>query len=368
MTPPRSIMGSIVHAPLLRAAWPRRILFIILILVCLLLTFFPERYRAAVTLTPTDPASQGLSGALGQLGAINSVFGNQAAVEVALKVARSVSVRETAGQQLKLRERMHFGSDIAMYRWMEDAVTIRTLRGGIIQYEVFSKDAELARDIVGAYAAATQTRLSQISRRQTEYKRDVLVKLVGDASDRLGRARAAFNDFRLQNRYANPGFDISEIGKQIPMLQEQIKRKQVELNAARQFGTDENLQVKQILAQIGALQGQLNQAQATSPQQQNSVGKIVETSTQAEKLQRDLSIAQSLYDSYFRYLEGTSVEDLTSTASVRILEPPFIDTARQIDYRFAALALALAMLLVAIEFYRVRPPTGDRVVVRETYA
>ena len=230
-------------------------LFIVLILASLLLTFFPERYRAAVTLTPTDPASQGLSGALGQLGAINSVFGNQAAVEVALKVARSVAVRETAAQQLKLRERMHFGTDIDMYRWMEDAVTIRTLRGGIIQYEVFSKDAELARDIVSAYAAATQTRLSQISRRQTEYKRDVLVKLVGDASDRLGRARAAFNEFRLQNRYANPGFDIGEIGKQIPMLQEQIKRKQVELNAARQFGTDENLQVKQILAQIGALQG-----------------------------------------------------------------------------------------------------------------
>ena len=53
---------------------------------------------------------------------------------------------------------------------------------------------------------------------------------------------------------------------------------------------------------------------------------------------------------------------------MRILEPPFIDTARQIDYRFAALALALAMLLVAIEFYRARPPAGDRVVVRETYA
>ena len=79
-------------------------------------------------------------------------------------------------------------------------------------------------------------------------------------------------------------------------------------------------------------------------------------------------IAQGLYDGYMRYLEGTSVEDLTSTATIRVLEPPFIDTKRQIDYRFASIALALALLLAAIEFYRLRPPVTDRVIIRETYA
>ena len=361
-------MTSIVHAPVMRSALARRVSFLILIVLFSLLSLFPERYRAAVTLTPTDPASFGLGGALGQLGAINSVFGNQTAVEVALKVASGVKVREAAAIKSKLAQRKHFDSDLDMYRWLQQKVTIRSLRGGIITYETFLGDPALGRDIVAAYAAATQERLSQIAQGQTEYKRDVLVKLVSDASNRLARARGAFNAFRLQTRYGNPEQAIEAIGERVPVLEASIKAKQVQLNAARQFGTDDNLLVRQILAELGALQGQLKQAQATNPAEQNSVGRVVSASTEAERLARELGFAQTLYDSYVRYLEGTGVEDMTSTASVRILEAPFVDTERQIDWRFGSLAIGLALLLAAIEFYRVRPPVGDRRIVRETYA
>lgn len=91
-------------------------------------------------------------------------------------------------------------------------------------------------------------------------------------------------------------------------------------------------------------------------------------SRRGEQLLRDVQIAQSLYDNYMKFLEGTSVEDMTSTASVRVLEPPYIDTARQVNWTFLALALALSLLWAAIEFYRLRPAVGERVIVRDTYA
>jgi hypothetical protein len=116
------------------------------------------------------------------------------------------------------------------------------------------------------------------------------------------------------------------------------------------------------------LRAQLAQVETTNISQDDSVGRAVASSTQALRLDRELRIAQSLYDSYMRFLEGTSVEDLTSTANVRVLEAPFVDTERQINWPFAAAALALTLLLAAIEFYRLRPPVGDRVIVRETYA
>ena len=368
MTPRRTIIGTIVTLPVARSPWTLRAVLAVLLAILLFLSFFPERHRAAVTLTPTDPTMLGLSGTLGQLGAFNSVFGNQTAVEVALKVGRSYQVRDIVARQLDLRRRLNFPNDLAMHRWLEREVTIRSLRGGIIQFETTLKDPKLAYQLVDAYSAASRERLAQIARSQTEYKRNVLVRLVTDASNRLARAKGAYDRFRLQNEAIIPELALQNENAQIPMLEAAIRAKQVELQTARQFGTDENVTVQQIIAQISALQSQLAAARATNPVQRDSLGRAVYVSRRGEQLFREVQIAQSLYDNYMKFLEGTSVEDMTSTASVRVLEPAHVDTARQVNWSFLALAMALALLWAAIEFYRLRPPVGERQVVRTTYA
>ena len=356
----RTFIGTLVRAPVLRDAWLGRAAIAVVIAVLLVFSFFPERHRGAVTLTPTDPTSLGLSGTLGQLGALNSVFGNQAALEVALKIGNSIAVREIVGKQLRLMDRLDFENPIAMHRWLEENITIRSLRGGIVLIETLNSDAVLAKDLVGAYASAIQDELAKISRRQTEYKRDVLIQLVTESSERLARARGAYDTFRLRSRYADPDTSLDAMSSQVPRLQASIRAKEVELNAARQFATDDNMSVRQILAELGALRRQLAEAEATSPSQRDSVGRAVAASTQAERLERELNIAQRLYDSYMRFLEGTAVEDLTSTASVRLLEQPFIDTERQVNWGPLAAAIALFLLWAAMEFYRLRPPVGER--------
>jgi uncharacterized protein involved in exopolysaccharide biosynthesis len=368
MTPPRSIISTIVHAPILREAWPRRASFAVLIAVAILLTFVPERHRAAVTLTPTDPQSLGLSGTLGQLGAINNVFGNQAAVEVALRVARSEQARTLVIKRLKLTDRLSQKDLIKLHRWLEDEVEIRSLRGGIVLIEMQNRDAALARDIVAAFADATQARLAEISRRQTAYKREVLVKLVNDASSQLSLAQARYDQFRLTNRTPSPRTAVDAVGLRLPQLEAEIKAKQVELAAARQLYTDDNIIVRQRSAELAALQRQLQEVRATTPTDETSVGRAVVSSSQLFKLERDLTIARALYDSYLRYLQGTAVEDLTSTANIRVLEPPFVDTERQLYLPAAAAAVALFLLCLAIEFYRLRPAVGDRLLLRERHA
>jgi uncharacterized protein involved in exopolysaccharide biosynthesis len=365
---PPSLIGRSAALRIFSRFSYRAAIFGTLIAICIVFSFFPERHRAAVALTPSDPNSLGLGGALGQLGAVNSVFGNQAAVEIALKVGNSDLVRDTVAEKLNLMQRMKFHDRIEMQRWLHGHVDIRSLRGGILLIETYNSDPQLARDLVAAYSEATQLRLAEINRRQTEYKRDVLVKLVKDASNQLADAQKAYDTFRLRTRYADPEQAMEAIGARIPVLEAAIKAKEVQLNAARQFATDNNMTVRQLVAERDALVRQLAQARATNPTQLNSVGRVVQASTEAERLQRELAIARTLYIGYLRYLEGTSVEDLTSIATVRVLEPPFIDTQRQIDYRFAALAMALTLLWLAIEFYRLRPAEGDRIYVRETHA
>jgi len=71
-------------------------------------------------------------------------------------------------------------------------------------------------------------------------------------------------------------------------------------------------------------------------------------------------LAKNLYLVYGRYLEGTSVEDLTSNASLRIIEPPYIDTSRQFNLIPLALAALIVLIGFAIEFYSLRPPLERR--------
>jgi uncharacterized protein involved in exopolysaccharide biosynthesis len=360
-SPPRSITGTMATLPVLRRPWLRRTILFVLTAVCAILTLFPQEYRAAVSLTPTDPASLGLSSTLGQLGAVGNVFGNQAAVEVSLKVARSEYVRSIIAKQLDL-PRVLGKTMLATHRWLDREVDVRALRGGIIQIETRQRDPEFAQRIVGAYGQALRAQLAIIARTQTTQKREILAQLVDDASERLARAQFAYDSFRLRTRYSSPQAAIYAAGDRIPELEATIRTKQVQLSAIRQFATDDNIRVRQIRAEIGALESQLAMARSTSPADRSSVGSVVRESTQVDKLRRELDVAQSLYDNYKRYLQGTSVEDLTSSANIRVLEPPFVDTARQFNTVPLVIGLVVVLLGLAIEFYRIRPPLEASIV------
>lgn len=358
MTPRRSIVGTVARWPVINHPWLRRIVIAVAIALCAILTLFPQQYRAAATLTPTDPTSLGLSGTLGQLGAVGSVFGNQAAVEVSLKIARSEYVKSLVAKRLKLSERLG-ESPLEVHRWLDRNVNARALRGGIIEFEVKQRDAEFARMLVAAYSTAVRDQLAVVSRTQTEKKREILMKLVESSSERLATAQRAFDSYRLQTRYSDPRSAITAIGDRVPQLESAIRSKQMELNTLREFATDENMRVRQALAEVATLRAELAEARSVSPAQTASVGRVVRATTAIDKLRRELDLAQSLYDNYTRYLQGTSVEDLTSSANVRILEPPFVDSSRQLNLLPLSVGLFLFLLLLTLEFYWIRPPVSD---------
>src|SRR6478609_8320283 len=113
MRAPRSIIGTISRTPSGR----RRLILTVLAIIFALLAYFPERYRSAATLAPSDPNSYGLGSAVSQVGAANSVFGNQAAVEITIRVARSLFVGNVVIDRLKLMDRLDFKNRVEAHRW-----------------------------------------------------------------------------------------------------------------------------------------------------------------------------------------------------------------------------------------------------------
>lgn len=338
--------------------WLRRGMLIAVAILCLALVLFPQRYRAVVTLTPTDPQTLGLGGALGQLGAQYNVFGQQAATEVSLTVARSADVRSDVIAKAGLIKRLGLSGEIAGQRWLDREVEVRSLRGGILEFSVRLTDPELAQKVIQAYSNAVRDRLAVIARQQTKAKRQVLEELVEGAATRLSDAQSAYDNFRLRTRYSDPTGSISAIGARVPRLEEQIRTRETQLAALRQFVTEDNLNVRQIEAEIGVLRRQLAEARSLDPSSKDSVARVVRQSSRVEDLQRELLIARNLYDAYVKFLQGTSAEDLSSSLNVRILEPPHIDPARQYNLLPALGALLAIALMIALEFYHLRPPVG----------
>jgi len=162
----------------------------------------------------------------------------------------------------------------------------------------------------------------------------------------------------LQHQEAIPEVQTSKVADRIGSLEGAIRSNRISLAIAHQTYTDNNFKVQELKAQTEALETQLAEAKATNPTNDQSVGSVVASTTVLFQLQRELSLQRGLYDSYMRFLQGTSVEDLASTANMRILEGPHIDTERQLWLPSMAMAIAIAVLWGAVEFYRVRPPLG----------
>lgn len=358
MTPRLSVVGQIALWKPLRTFWRRAVLFLVPIIIALIFAAYPEKFRAEATLTPADPSTLGLSDTLGQLGALNSVFGKQADVEVALRIGTSIYTRQKVIEQLGLEKKLG-KNNIATHRWLEDRLVMRSLRGGIILVQIDMTDAKLAQDIVRAFTLVIRNELAEITIRQTRYKRQILEKLVSDSGLRLSRAQSEYNEFRLKNGYGDPGRTVAIINDKVPSLRAEIEAADREIATASKMFTRDNVRMIEMVAARDALQQQLQQALSRGASTNTgTVGEAVSVSTKMFELDRELNLARSLYTNYLRYLEGTAVETLTSTANIRLLEQPYVSTERQYRWSLIALAIVLFLIWMAIEFYRLRPPVG----------
>jgi len=351
------IIGALLRAPLLRRAWPRRCIAAGLIGICAILALFPQPYRAAMTLTPSDPPTLSPGSIGGGLSSLTGVFGNQSEVEVLVRVAQSTYVEQQVSQRLNLPQRLG-KTEAQVEVWLTRKVHIRALRGGMVMFETTLHDAKLARDIIAAFGEAARNQMATSARSETALKRDTLLSLLHDATDKLSAAQSAYDAFRLKTHYSSPQMAISAEGDRIPELERMIHEKQVELQAKREFGTDSNMGVRQVLSEIDALNSQLAQVRSTSPEEQNSVGRVVKESTEADRLRRQLDLARTVYENYLRFLQSTTAEDLAATSNARVLEPAFVDPERQFNLLPIFVALLIAIAALAMEFYRMRPPVG----------
>jgi capsule polysaccharide export protein KpsE/RkpR len=232
------------------------------------------------------------------------------------------------------------------------------MRGGIIGLEAEDRNPDFALQLVTVYAQVYSERLAQLARQQTAYKRAVLNDRMGEAAQRLARAQGALDRFRAQNRLPAPDAQLGASVGQLSGLQASLQAKRVELQSALKFATPDNMQVRAIQAEIVSIQTQIAQEQSRRGQTATALAGL---SNQHDNLIRDVSFAQSLYQAYSRYLEGSAIEELSAAWNIQQIEPPHIHVGHQINKLPAAILLLILLAAIASEIYLLFPPVGTRV-------
>ena len=356
-------MGSILGSPWLRDALRRRLTFGGVCLVLAVLCFFPRHYLAKAQLMPQSPGG-GLSamlsgGANGGLLSLGALIGQRQSIEAELAIARSHAVAVSVIDRLHLTQRAGFHDPQQAVLKLQKKTNIEAVRGSIIQIAVTDSDAAFATDIASAYAASIEERLATLNRRQTAAKRAVAEAKLDETTLKLARAQAALSQYREANKMAAPEGQLSAAVLQLGALQGRLQAKQVELGTLLRFATNDNVQVQAARAEIAGLQAQIGQSlsQSGSPA---AAGLAAMAAKDAEyfNLYRDVQFAQVLYQIYTRYLESTTIDDMSAADNVDIIDQPYLEPAWQINISPLGLLFVALLLAVSSEFYLVRPPAG----------
>ncbi|MBY9063484.1 hypothetical protein K7957_11135 [Sphingomonas yunnanensis] len=360
MTRPPFVLDRVMGLGWMRRPWLRRAVLAALLLLLGLLALFPRHYLAVVKLAPPESSAQGLSAVLGGLGGTYSSLLTSQPAEIDLAVARSYDVMRDVARQLGAVNGDTPPDEAAQaVRRLDRDLDVRALRGGMLQIEMRDTDPRRAMSAVDAFATSLRRRLSTLSRQQITFKRGILNQRLAEASEGIQRAQQELTDFRRTNRLPAPQEQLSQSVLTLNTLEGTVQAKRAALATERRFSGPENYAVKRLEAEIAVAQRQLDVERS---RQENaatgSTASLVEINTRYADLLRNLTFAQSLYQSYIRYLEGSAVEELTAQYNLEKLESTHLDPYRQ--YNLIPLGLFILVLgfAIAAELYIVAPPAG----------
>ncbi len=330
------------------------------LLLCIL-SVFPQHYMALSELLPKAPGG-GLSAMLGAGGGgglnLSDILGQKTSIETDLAVARSHVVTLDVIQALKLNPSGDIANRIKIERQLEHKVSIEAIRGSIILIDVYDSDSARALEITKAYTKAIQTRLGALNLNEAVGNRILAEGRLQDASIRLSKAEAELSQFRDANKLALPVAQLGAGIQQLAALQARLQAKDVELQMLEKFATKSNVQVQAVSAEISALRGQIKSFESVSPSGPSGLPEFASKNDKYLNLYRNEQFAEVLYGIYSRYLESTTIDELSSNDNVTVIDAPYISPDIQFNMPVVAALFLLVSVFAAAEFYIFSPPPG----------
>jgi uncharacterized protein involved in exopolysaccharide biosynthesis len=327
--------------------------YIALAVILAVLSVFPRQYFARSKILAQDSDSAGLSSILGAFGGgiqnFASLLGAHQSVDVYLIIGRSHDVLGAVIRKLDLIGHRGFGNEDHAEVKLLRKVDVHSLAGGVIEVEAHDFDPDFAKALAATYADALRDRIEQLAREHIDQKKALVADRLARAQTEVASTEAALNAFREKNHLAAPEAQLGTAVALKASLEGQLQAKQIELQTAQQFATQNNIQVRAVEAEIASLRQQIGRTEAGGGGATPTLNGIAQVSADYLNLFRDVQFAQSLYGVYTRYSEEVAVEEIVnnSSSNVQVIEAAFVDPERH----WNAIPLGLLALIALIAFY-----------------
>lgn len=339
-----------------RSASRRRALYVVVALVAVLLCLFPRPHLARVKLLPqgSNSGAGALISALGGGGVQNFAAALGAQKTNYLVIGRSHDVQQDVVERLDLVDVWNSADQAAAERKLGKKVDVQLLTGGVLEVTARDTDPAFAQRLVEGFSEAIRTRLAGLGQEQVRTKRAIVTARLSEANTALEAAERDLNAFRIQNNLPSPEAELGAAVSTRLTLDAQIRGKEVEIETARRFQTDNSIRVRTLMSELAALRRQ----RAEADQASNGENALALSSQTAEyvRLYREQKFAETIMLVYRRFFEEVSVEALSAETTVQVIERPHIDPDRQ--FNLSGIALLLLVLLAAAFTEIYAPMTG----------
>ena len=325
----------------------------------------PEIFTASTTIIPSDRKQSSAMSMLNQLGPLAGLGGNAIGggsdSEVLLTMIKSRRIQDKLIESHGLQNGEGGKLTMVESRIELSEATIVSIgrKDGVITVSVENESPKKAAAIANDYISELEKLSKELALSEASQRRVFLESQLKDARTKLQAAENAMTASQQQSGLIQLDAQGKAIIESIAALQAQIAAKEVELGAVRLFATDENPEVKQILATIQELRKQLTNLERANPQAQQASSSILRTDQVPEagmeylRRTRDLKYAETIHQLIAQQYQMAKVDEAQNAPILQVLDaaiPPEIRSYPKRTQMVLMSVVASAFLMCLIAF------------------
>ena len=322
----------------------------------------PEIFTASTTLIPSDRKQSSAMAMLSQLGPLAGMAGGAVGggdTEVLLTMLKSRRIQDRVITAHQLTQGDEGELTMGKAREMLSGATSVSLgrKDGVITISVENERPEKAAAIANEYVVVLEKLSKELALTEASQRRAFLEKQLADAFAKLQEAEEAMKDSQQKSGLVQLDAQGKAVIEAIAALQAQIAANEVELGALRLFATDENPDVKRIIATISELKNQLSQLERTNPNAQASsvipsTSQLPEAGIEFLRRTRDLKYAETIHQLLAQQYQMAKVDEAQNAPILQVLDAAIPPERRSSPKRtqmvlMAMVATGFLMCLVA---------------------